>query len=424
MKYWSVLKNNTDARRLSANVLYLTLLKIAEYLLPLITIPYLSRVIGVDGLGAIAFAAAVVLWLQTISDWGFNYSATRDVARIRDDKNAVSEIFSNVFWARCMLMVVSLLILSLLILCFDKFYDNRIVLLLTFLLIPGRILFPEWYFQAIEQMKYVTILNLLTKGLFTAAIFVFIKRAEDYFLQPLFLSIGYIVSGIIAMFIILKKKGVHLKRPSISKCLKTIANSTDIFINNLMPNLYNSFSVVLLGLFAGASSFANGIYDAGKKFTTVANSLLETFGRAFFPFLARKMDKHNIYVLFTMILSFVATVLLFLLAPIIIKVFYGEAFSESIVVLRITAPAIIFVSLNNVYGTNYLILNNKETLLRNITIVVSLTGFVAGFPLIYFYNYTGAALTFLLSSVLTGIAPAIFAIRIKHKKRILPTNIQ
>lgn len=211
MKYWSVLKNNTDARRLSANVLYLTLLKIAEYLLPLITIPYLSRVIGVDGLGAIAFAAAVVLWLQTISDWGFNYSATRDVARIRDDINAVSEIFSNVFWARCMLMVVSLLILSLLILCFDKFYDNRIVLLLTFLLIPGRILFPEWYFQAIEQMKYVTILNLLTKGLFTAAIFVFIKRAEDYFLQPLFLSIGYIVSGIIAMFIILKKKGRTLK---------------------------------------------------------------------------------------------------------------------------------------------------------------------------------------------------------------------
>lgn len=125
-----------------------------------------------------------------------------------------------------------------------------------------------------------------------------------------------------------------------------------------------------------------------------------------------------------MTLSFVATVLLFLLAPIIIKVFYGEAFSESIVVLRITAPAIIFVSLNNVYGTNYLILNNKETLLRNITIVVSLTGFVAGFPLIYFYNYTGAALTFLLSSVLTGIVPAIFAIRIKHKKRILPTNIQ
>ena len=424
MKYLSALKNNTDARRLSANVLYLTLLKIAEYLLPLITIPYLSRVIGVDGLGAIAFAAAVVLWLQTISDWGFNYSATRDVARIRDDTNAVSEIFSNVFWARCMLMAASLLILSLLILCFDKFYDNRIVLLLTFLLIPGRILFPEWYFQAIEQMKYVTILNLLTKVLFTAAIFIFIKRAEDYFLQPLFLSVGYIVSGIIAMFIILKRKGVHLMQPSISKCLKTIANSTDIFINNLMPNLYNSFSAVLLGLFAGASSFANGIYDAGKKFTTVANSLLETFGRAFFPFLARKMDKHDIYVLFTMTLSFAATVLLFFLAPLIIKIFYGEAFSESIALLRITAPAIIFVSLNNVYGTNYLILNNKETLLRNITIVVSLIGFVAGFPLIYYYDYLGAAFTYLLSSALIGIVPTIFAIRIKHKNRISPTNNQ
>ena len=415
MKYLSILRNNADARRLSSNVLYLTLLKIAEYLLPLITIPYLSRVIGVDGLGAIAFASAVVIWFQTISDWGFNYSATRDVARVRDDINAVSEIFSNVFWARCLLMIVSLLILSLFILCFDKFYDNRIVLLLTFLLIPGRILFPEWYFQAIEQMKYVTMLNLLTKGLFTVAIFIFIKRAEDYFLQPLFLSVGYIVSGVIAMFIIIKKKGVHLRRPSMSECFKAIVNSTNIFINNLMPNLYNSFSAVLLGLFAGASSFANGIYDAGKKFTTVVNSLLETFGRAFFPFLARRLEKHNVYVFFTMSVSIIATLLLFVLAPVIIKLFYGSAFEDSVIVLRITSLAVIFVALNNVYGTNYLILNNKEQTLRNITICVSVLGFLIAFPLINYFDYIGASLTYLISSMFIGIVPAIYAIYYKRR---------
>lgn len=109
-------KNNKDGRIIVSNFFYLSLLQVAGYLFPLLALPYLAKVIGIEGFGKIAFASAVMVWIQTVADWGFNYTATRDVAKNRDNKEKVSEIFSNVLWARCLLMIISLIFLSLLIL--------------------------------------------------------------------------------------------------------------------------------------------------------------------------------------------------------------------------------------------------------------------------------------------------------------------
>ena len=92
------LKSNKDVKTLTSNFAYLTILQIAGYVFPLITLPYLARVLGVSKFGEIAFAASVIVYFQTIVDWGFMFTATRDVARVRNDLHKVSQIFSNVFW--------------------------------------------------------------------------------------------------------------------------------------------------------------------------------------------------------------------------------------------------------------------------------------------------------------------------------------
>src|SRR5690606_13073584 len=98
-----------------------------------------------EGFGKIAFAAAVVVWFQTVSDWGFNYTATRDIARNRDNPDKVSEIFSNVLWARIVLMLLSFMLLIISINTIPYFEENQTILLVTFLLVPGHILFPDWF---------------------------------------------------------------------------------------------------------------------------------------------------------------------------------------------------------------------------------------------------------------------------------------
>ena len=204
-----------EGKILLSNFAYLFLLQIAGYVFPLLTLPYLARVIGASGFGKIAFASAIMVWIQTVTDWGFNYTATRDVARCRDDNQRVSEIFSNVFWARCLLMVLSFVVLAVLVFTIPKLRAEADVIFVSFLMIPGHILFPDWFFQAIERMKYITILNLLSKTLFTIAVFVFVREANDYILQPLFVSLGFVVSGIVALYYILGKWHYHLKHRNV-----------------------------------------------------------------------------------------------------------------------------------------------------------------------------------------------------------------
>ena len=194
-----LLAESKEAKTVFANFGYLSLLQIAGYVFPLITLPYLARVIGPYGFGKIAFASAVVVWFQTIAEWGFNLTATRDVAQHRDDKERVSQIFSNVLWSRCLLATVAGFLLLILIAVVPYFRENAAVILITFLMVPGQIMFPDWMFQAIEKMKYITIFNLLMKLLFTVAVFVFIRDKDDYLIQPLLLTIGYLISGVGAL---------------------------------------------------------------------------------------------------------------------------------------------------------------------------------------------------------------------------------
>lgn len=407
------LKASKDGKVLVQNFAYLSLLQIAGYVFPLITMPHLAKVIGVYGFGKIALASAVMVWIQTIADWGFNFTATRDVAQNRENSERVSEIFSQVLWARCILMIWLAIALYILITFVPLFKDNKEVLWVSFLMVPGHIMFPDWFFQAMEKMKYITVLNLLSKLLFTVAVFLFIKDKDDYILQPLLTSLGFVVSGFIAFYYIIAKWGIRLMEPSPRDIYCTIKKSSDVFLNNLMPNLYNSFSSILLGFFAG--EVANGKLDAGTKFVNIAQQFTQVLSRAFFPFLSRKLDKHDIYVRINIVVSFCISVALFLFAPLIVDIFFTSEFVDSILVLRITSFSIFFLALSNVYGTNYLIIAGYEGILRNTTAIVSIIGFLIAFPLIYHNGFIGAAITVMLTRAILGISIMLRALRIKNK---------
>jgi len=375
--------------------------------------PYLARIIGVEGFGKIAFASAIVVWFQTVADWGFNYTATRDVARNRENKEKVSEIFSDVFWAQCFLTIISFILLILLIHIIPKFKENQTVILVSFLFIPGHIMFPGWFFQAMERMKYITILNIFSKFLFTVAVFIFIKEKSDYILQPLFTSLGYIISGLISIYFILARWKFKLKKPNYTTIFQAIKKSSDVFLNNITPNIFTSFSVLLLGFFGG--SVSNGLFNAGSKFVDVSQQFMDLISRTFFPFLSRRIDKHNLFAKLNVYSSLIISFLLFLFAPLIIKIFFTPEFESSIQVLRIMSISVFFMTTRNVYGTNYMIIQGYEKQLRNITIICSMVGLIMSFPLIKNFNFIGAAIDITLTKSLLCFFVTYKALKIKNK---------
>lgn len=415
MKVYRKFRKSTDAAVIVRNTWYLTLLQIAGYVFPLITLPYLARVIGAYGFGKIAFATTIIVWMQTIADWGFMYTATRDVAQNRNDLKKVSDIFSNVFWSRCILIIISFVLLLLLLIVVPIFRENAIIILVSFLSLPGHLCFPDWFFQAMEKMKFITIFTLLIKLLSTICIFLFIRKESDYLLQPLFISLGSIICGLMSFFVIFKEWQIRLAKPKLKSICSTISGSSDVFINNLMPSFYNNLSVILLGAYGGA--VANGIYEGGNRIITVINQFFSIITRVFFPFLSRRPEKHTMFAVFNIVIAFLVSFLIYILAPFIIKTVLTNGFIESVNVLRILAVSYFFLVLDTTYGTNYLIVVHEEKLLRNVTICVSLIGLMISWPLIYYYSYIGAALTVCVSRFFMGTLIFFFSLKIKKSKK-------
>lgn len=389
-----------NSRILITNILSLGMLQIVSYVFPLLTMPYLARVLGVNNIGKIAYASAVVVFLQTLVDYGFNFTATRDIAKQRDNKDVLSKIYSSVMCCKLLLLIISAIILLALILFIPTIREEWKLFLATFLMLPGYAMFPEWLFQGLERMKYITILNIFSKLFFTIAVFLFIKSSNDYVLQALLTSMGFILSGIIAMYIIWHKIKINLYWVPFKQSIETLKSSTDVFINQLAPNLYNSFSVMLLGNFCGAK--ANGIFEAGNKIISIVDRLLNVISRAFFPYLSRNVNKHKIYVKLHFSLICFSAIIIFTFAEQFICIMYSKDFIDAVWVLRLLAISMIFLGLSNIYGINYLVIKGNDRMLRNITIRMSLIGFIISIPLVYYFGYMGAAITIITTRILVG----------------------
>ena len=262
-------------------------------------------------------------------------------------------------------------------------------------------------------MKYTTIFNLAFKLIFTVAVFIFIRDREDYLIQPLLTTIGYLICGAGALFLILRKWKYKLYGPNLSEIRKTIKGSTDVFINNLMPNLYNSFSVMLLGFFGGAT--ANGLYDGGSRFPSIFYQFQSVLSRAFYPFLSRRPDKHSFYAKINMATALSGAILLIVVSPWLIKIMLGDEFEKSVIVMQILSFSVVFLAMSYTYGTNYLIIHHEERALRNLTFVSSLIGMCVAVPLVYYFTYIGAAITVLLCRGLLGVGS--FVLSKKYMKR-------
>jgi PST family polysaccharide transporter len=186
-----------------------------------------------------------------------------------------------------------------------------------------------------------------------------------------------------------------------------------MFISLLLPNLYNNFSVILLGTYAGPT--ANGIYSSGNRFISLCDQFTQVLSRTFFPFLARRIDKHDLYVKISGEISIFAGIALFLAADLIVKIFYTPEFAAAATVIRIMAPCPFFLFLVNTYGTNYLVLRNKENILRNIILYCSIGGFILSWIIVTQYNYIGVAVTLTLVRGVYGALTWFFATKEKKK---------
>lgn len=405
------IKNSSEGKTLAKNFVYLFLLQIASYIFPFITLPYLARVIGVDYFGKIAIGAAIVAYFQSIVDYSFNYSSVKEIARNKHDKERVSKIVSTTIAAKIFLMLISIILLFAMIELIPYMNVHRKVILVTFLLIPGQVLFMDWYFQAIEDMKYITILSVVSKLFFTIMIFFCIKDKSDYLLQPILTAGGYILSGIACVVIMQMKFEFKFIMPSFKEVIKTIKEGRSMFLSLFLPTIYTNLNTLILGAFKGNT--ATGIYNGASKFTSLSYSFFLLISRTCYPFFARRMDKHKTYVVFSLTIATIISLVLFFFARSLVYLLLGPEFEEAIIVLKIVAFTPIAMSLMNSYGFNCLVLKGREDIMRNIVISITILGLFLGIGGTILWSYIGVAVASLVTQLLRSLLVTYYALKIK-----------
>lgn len=332
-----------DYRVLLENFFSLSALQIVGYILPLITIPYLVRVLGVEKYGLVNFSIAFAVYFQILTDYGFTLSATRDISIHRDNKKKISEIFSSVMIIKSLLMILSFIILYILVFSFNKFAVDWMIYFLAFGLVLGNLLFPVWFFQGMERMKYITVLNILANIIFTSSIFIFIKNPGDYLYVPFINSLGFIVSGVIAQWVILKSFQVKPFFPSKKILIDTFKDSTQYFLSRASVSVYTSSNTFFLGLFT--NNIAVGYYSAAEKLYIAAQLLYSPLSQVVYPYMAKKENKSFYRKIFKLTVSFnfIFSILIFIFSGLIIYTLYGSNFTESVNVLKILSIALIIV---------------------------------------------------------------------------------
>ena len=411
-----------DNKRLLSNFISLSVLQGANYILPLITLPYLVRVLGVENYGLLAFAGATVAYFSVITDYGFNLTATREISIHREDKNKVTEIFSAVMTIKFILMFASLFLLTILVFSFEKFSQNWEIYFLSFGTVLGQVLFPVWFFQGMERMKYITYLNILAKSIFTIAVFVFVQKQSDYWIVPLLTSIGFVVAGIFSLRLVKKEFYISFKLQEYNTLKYYFQDGWHIFIANFAGNFYRNFNTIVLGLLT--NNIFVGYYSIAEKLIKIIQMLQNIVGSVMFPFLSKKISenknyffelnqKYIKYILGIYLLAVIAT---FLLAPFIIYLINGNYQASMILNIKIMSVVILIGGLNYYYGVLGLVsMGYKKEFSRSI-VITGIANIVISIILIYFFKDIGASISLVVSELILLIIISYFIKNMKLKE--------
>lgn len=414
-----LLKIISNNKVLVKNFTSLSLLQLANYIFPVITLPYLVRVLGPEKYGLINFAAAFSAYFVIITDYGFNLSATQEISVNRNDKEKVSEIFSSVLTIKIILFFLSSGIFFLIVNMFELFSNDAGLYSIMFIGVVGIVLFPLWVYQGVEKMKYILIINVAIRSVTIVSIFLLVKVENDYLLLAVIYTITQVMTGITGLFFAIRKFDLRYLFPSKVQLLEQLKKGWNLFLSSIWINLYTTSNVFILGLFAPNSVV--GYYSAADKVRIAFQGILSSMSQSVFPYVNKLLaESYQKFLSFnrkllkiSVMIGIIISSSLFLFAEPIVKIVLGNEYSPSVIVLRIIAwlPLIIFLS--NVFGIQTMLPLNYQKRFSQILFLAALINLMISFSIVPSYFEIGTAVSMLVTEIFVTLSFFIF-IRMKR----------
>lgn len=389
------------------NALSLYSIQFANYLLPLITVPYLVRVLGAERFGTLAFGQGLMAYFTAMVSYGFDWSATRKISVERNKVEIVSRVVANVWGAKFLLCILSFLTLLLLIQLVPRVGEVSTLMIVLFGGVFGSVLFPTWLFQGLERMGPISWINLWVRSAVVVAMFFFVRKPQDFIIYAGLSSSGTIVAGLLGIGIAFRTLRLRLTWPTWSGILESFREGWVLFLSNSAIVLYTAGNAFILGLMA--NDVVVGYYTAGEKIIRACANLLGPLSQALFPRFSRLAQESKSAALLwarrlLLIMggsAFVLSAIVFFGAELVVRVVLGPSYHPSVSVVRILALLPFLIAISGVLGVQLMIPFGREKAILLIVLGAGCLNVALATVFAPFWKAEGMAISVLLAEVFT-----------------------
>ncbi|MBC1558799.1 oligosaccharide flippase family protein [Listeria booriae] len=343
---------DTKKQRLLQNTIFLYLLTFSGYFFSLITVPYQTRILGPEFYGKVGFAVAMMTYFRLIIDFGFILSATADISKHRENKQAVAKIYTAVMYAKGLLTGLSLVVLVGICYAIPMLRQDFLLYILTFASVAVSAFLPDFLYRGLETMKRITIRTVAIQAFFVGMIFLFLKTPQQYYFVPLFTLIGNAVALILAQRHVsrsLKIKFVPLEKGYLKH---TIRESSPFFFSRIAATVYQVTNTFFLGLMYTPGNVNVGMYVASDRLVGTAKTAFSPIADSLYPYMVKNRDFRLLKKILWLIMPplIIGCIVLGIYANPFMAWFLGPAFYDAGSILRILLPIIAMTPLVYLLG--------------------------------------------------------------------------
>lgn len=322
------------------NTLSLYLLTFAKMIVPLLTLPYFTRVLSVDGYAVVSYVKSVMTYIQVFLDFGFVLSATKEIVEANNNKEKISKILGVSLVAKGLLAVLSLVFCFALSICIPLLRENLAYVFLSYFAIALTIFLPDYVFRGLEKMHALTIRFVIMKGISTALSFVFIKGDHQLLLIPILDVLGTLVA-IVWTWAEIKKMGIWPIFTAITEVFHSLKTSLVYFMSDAATTIFGAFNTMLIGIMLSKQDIA--FWSVASQLIAAVQALYSPITSGVYPHMVRKKDMRLILKICAIFMPiiFAGVCLTYHISDWVIILVSGEKYIGAVAVLRSLLPLLI-----------------------------------------------------------------------------------
>lgn len=418
----SVYKTTSLAKNYFFNITY----KLLNIAMPLITAPYLSRVVGAEGLGIYAYYYAIAHYFYLFGKMGLNNYGTREIAISKDSKENMSSTFSSIYTQQIISSVVMQLIY--IIFCLFSVKNDGVIPIILGIYTLGCLFDIDWLYLGLEKFDKIAIKNIIVKIVTLIAIFVFVKSSSDLWIYTLIMSAGMIIGFWTLWFGV--KKYVKFRPVKIKEALKHIKPNAILLVPVLAANIYRSIDKVMLGQMSNMTEL--GYFDNAEKIIYAISGFITAFDNIMIPkcsklIASKKEERCKQYISYTM--QFLFFIILLMgsvcigLSKHLVLIVFGNEFTRSIILLQLLAVTLIFMTWSDVIRSLWVIPRKKDKIFLVTIGTGAIVNIICNIVLIPKYEAVGSCIATIAAELSVPIVQFIFFRKELNYKKLINQQV-